>query len=77
MIPKKSKKTVKNLSKKDKNWRNKIAIIIDKMSMVRLNLLATVDLYHGKAKTLHKNLSVVLGGLIIVIFLVTFFSSLL
>ncbi len=54
-------------------WHNKIAVIVDKMSMVSLDLLATVDLHLGKAKALHKNLSAVLGGLPVVIFLGNFF----
>ncbi len=58
----------------EKIWRNKIAVVVDEMSMVSLDLLATVDLHLGKAKALHENSSAVLGGLPIVIFLGEFFQ---
>ena len=58
----------------EKIWYNKIAIIVNKINMVSLDLFATVDLYFGKAKALHKNSSAVLGGLSVVIFLGNFFQ---
>ena len=50
-----------------------MAIIIDKINMVSLNLFATVDLHLCKPKVLYKNLAVVLGELLIIIFLSDFF----
>lgn len=53
--------------KLEKLWRNKIAIVIDKMSIVNLDFVATVNLHLGRAKFLYENLSAVLGGLFVVI----------
>ena len=58
----------------EKIWRNKIAIVVDKMSIVSLDFLTTIDLHFDKAKVLYKNSSAVLGGLPVVIFLVDFFQ---
>ena len=58
----------------EKIWCNKIAIIVDKISIVSLDLLTTVDLYLSKAKVLYKNSSAILGRLLIVIFLGNFFQ---
>lgn len=60
--------------KLEKLWRNKTAIVVDKMSMVNLDFLATVDLYLGRAKFLHKNSSAALGRLSVVILLGDFFQ---
>ncbi len=38
---------------------NKIPIHINEMSMVSFDLLGPINLYHGKNKTLHINLSIV------------------
>ncbi len=70
----KTKEIVKGQQKMEKIWRNKIAIIVDKVSMVSLDLLTTVDLYPYEIKALYKNSSTVLGGLLIVIFLDDFFQ---
>ncbi len=70
----KTKEIVKNQKKMEKIWRNKIVVVIDKMSMVSLNLLTTVDLHLGKAKASHENSSAVLSGLPVVIFLGDFFQ---
>ena len=70
----KTKESIKGQQKLEKLWRNKTAIIVDKMSMVSLDFFATVDLYLGRAKSLYKNLSAVFGGLSIVIFLDDFFQ---
>ena len=56
-----------------KIWCNKIAVIVDEMSIVNLNFFTIIDLYLNKAKTLHKNLSVVLSELPVIIFLSDFF----
>ena len=42
--------------------------------MVSLDLFATVDLYLGKAKTLHKNSSAVLSKMPVVVFFSDFFQ---
>ena len=63
----KTKETVKSQQKIEKIWHNKIAIIVNKMSMVSLDLLVTMDLYLDKAKALHKNISAVFSGLLLVI----------
>ncbi len=70
----KTKETVKGQQKMEKIWRNKIAVVVDEISMVSLDLFATVDLHLGKAKALQKNSSVVLGELLVVIFLDDFFQ---
>ena len=57
-----------------KIWRNKIVVVVNEMSIVSLDLLATMDLHFDKAKALHKNSSAVLGRLPIVIFLDDFFQ---
>ena len=44
------------------------------MSMVSLDFLATINLHFSRAKSLYKNLSVVLGRLSIIIFLGDFFQ---
>ncbi len=70
----KTKETIKGQQKMKKILCNKIAVIVDEMSMVSLKLLATVDLHLGKAKALHENSSVVSGGLPVIIFLSDFFQ---
>ncbi len=70
----KTKETVKGQQKMEKIWRNKIAVVVDEMSMINLDLLAIVNLHLSKAKALHKNSSAVLGGLPVVIFLGNFFQ---
>ena len=70
----KTKESIKGQQKLEKLWRNKTAIIVDEMSMVSLDFLATVDLHLGRAKSLHENSSAVLGGLSVVIFLGDFFQ---
>ncbi len=57
----------------EKIWYNKIAVIVDKIIIVNLDLLTTVVLYLNKAKTLHENLFTVLSRLPIIIFLGDFF----
>lgn len=47
---------------------------MDYMNIVSLDILITVDLYLGKAKVLHKNLSIVLSGLSMVILFGDFFN---
>ena len=69
----KIKETVKGQQKIEKIWCNKIAVVVDKISMVSLDLFATVDLHFDKVKALHKNSSAVLNGLPNVIFLDDFF----
>lgn len=54
-------------------WCNEIALVVDKINMVSLDLFTTMDLYCGKTKALYKNLSIVLGMLLIIIFLDKFF----
>ena len=44
--------------------------------MVSLDFLVTVDLYLGRAKSLYENLSAVLGGFSVIIFLGDFFQFL-
>lgn len=61
----------------EKLWHNKTAIVINKMNMVSLDFLAIVDLHLGRAKSWHENLSVILGGLSIVILFGDFFQFLL
>ena len=70
----KIKETVKGQQKMEKIWRNMIAVIMDEMNMVSLDLLVTVDLHFSKAKALYENLSTVLGELPVVIFLDEFFQ---
>lgn len=40
---------------------NKIAIVVDKISMVSPYILTSVDLHFSKVQVLHKNLSIALG----------------
>ncbi len=70
----KTKETIKGQQKMEKIWQNKIVMVVDEMSIVSLDLLATIDLYLPRAKVLHKNSSLVLGGLPIIIFLSDFFQ---
>ena len=57
----KKQKTVKGL------WRNQTALIIDKISMVLLKLVATIDAHLSEAKKKSDIDTTVLGGLAIVI----------
>lgn len=76
IIIRRTKLSVQGQQKLEKLWRNKTAIVVDKMSIISLNFFATVDLYLGKAKFLHKNLFAVLGGLFVIIFFNNFFQFL-
>lgn len=55
----KIKKIVKGQQKIKKTLYNKIIIIINKMSMINLDLLAIVDLHFDNAKALYNNLFLV------------------
>ncbi len=69
----KTKETVKGQQKIEKIWSNKIAVVVDKMSIVSLDPFRTVDLYLGNSKALHKNSSIVLNRLLVVIYLGDYF----
>ncbi len=57
----------------EKIWRNKIAVIVDKMSIVSLDLFVTVDFHLGKTKALYENSSAVFVELLVIIILDDFF----
>lgn len=68
-----TKETVKGQQKIEKIWHNKIAIIVDKINIVSLDLFIIVNLYLGETKALYKNLSTILGRLSIIILFNDFF----
>lgn len=72
----KTKESIKEQQKLEKLWHNKTTIIVDKMSIVSLDFIATIDLHLGRAKFLYENLSTVLGGLFVIIFFSDFFQFL-
>lgn len=69
-----TKTSVQGQQKLEKLLCNKIAIIVDKMSIISLEFLATVDLHFGRTKFLYENLYAVLSRFSDVILLGGFFQ---
>lgn len=55
---------------------NKMTIYIDKISIISLDLPATINFHLNKAQFLNKNLIIILSKLFIIIFLSNFFQFL-